>query len=314
MLRIGISGYNDIAESIIGSINTTQGATLSGIHTDVPTENAALAGTGFTIYNSFKELIQNSDVIVWTNVEGNALPVAEKVIKHGKHIYIHHLQHFQDDYIGYLSRLSSEADVKTFINFELIYNPVVKKLQTLLGDPQIIDVSLGRMEGSSEDVTGDRYLVAASLLVKLLSRRTELPRLHVQTLHRLGSNGNPIQLRLEYPSGCLANVMLHGDAVPGHNRIRVYQGSGYTEADLDFGLISMQGYNDTDSKKSKQKNTDALINVDANPETDAGLKHFLHRLIYQGPDDYVTFDDLYDATKSVAPVRQKLRRYGVSVQ
>ena len=314
MLRIGISGYNDTAECFLGSIDKTHGVTLSGIHTDVPIENAALAGTGLTVYNSFKELIENSDVIVWTNVDGNALTAAEKVIKHGKHIYIHHLQHFQDDYIGYLTRLSAEANVKTCINFELIYNPVVKKLQTLLGDTQIIDVSLGRMEGSNEDVTGDRYLIAAALLVKSLSNRTELPRLHAQTLHRLGSSGNPIQLRLEYPSGCLANVMLHGDAVPGHNRIRVYQGNGYTEADLDFGLISMQGYTDTNSTKSKQKNNDALINVDANPETDAGLKHFLHRLIFDGPEDYINFSNLYDATKAVAPLRQKLQRYGVSVQ
>jgi len=242
----------------------------------------------------------------------NALPLAEKVIKHGRHVYVHQLRHFQDDYIGYLMRLSLEAGVRTFINFDLLYHPVVNELTRWLGDPQIIDVSLGRMEGSREDVHGDRYLVSAALLVKALSRRSDLPRLHAQTLHRAGAAGNPVQLRLEYPSGCLANVMLHGDAVPGHNRIKIYQSNGYMEADLDFGLITTQRY--TDGPAPANPNTDALINVEAAPDEAAGLKHFLKRLTQNGPVDYIEFGALYDATKAVAPVRQKLNRYGVSTQ
>lgn len=313
MLRIGISGYNETAERFIATIENTHKVMLSGIHTESSVENAALAGTGLVVYNTFKELIQHSDLVLLLQQDTNALPQAEKVIKHGKHVYINDLKHFQDDYIGYLVNLSHEAGVKTFINFDLLYHPVVNELQRWLGDPQIIDVSLGRMEGSREDISGDRYLISAALLVKSLSRRIELPRLHAQKLHRDGLVGNPIQLRLEYPSGCLANVMLHGDAVPGHNRIKVYQTNGYTEADLDFGLIATQRY--TDGPVPANTNNDALINVEAAPQPDAGLKHFINRLTTRNAEeDFISFSRLYDAVRSVSPVRQKMQGYGVSTQ
>lgn len=314
MIRIGISGYNPITEQFLTTLESLEGVALLGIHTDVEIENVALAGTGLVAYNTFNDLVLNSDVVVLTQTETNALPLAEKVIKHGKHVYIHHLRHFQDDYIGYLVKLANEAAVKTCVHFDLMFHPVVNKLQTLLGDPQIIDVSLGRMEGSIEDVSGDRYLIAAALLVKSLSRRNEVPRVHAQSLQRTGTNGNPIQLRLEYTSGCLANVMLHGDAVPGHNRIRVYQGNGFVEADLDFGLISTQGYTDNTGPMPGNPNSESLINIETLPQPDSGLRHFLNALLQNRDENCINFSRLYDATKAIAPLRQKIKRYDLTVQ
>lgn len=311
-MRIGLAGYHPNIPLLLGEVRKTSGVQFQGFFSDNTIESTAVAALeNVRVFSSLNDLLREVDAVIYCQTEPDGLRVAEKIIKYGRHLYIHNLSHFQPDYLQYLSNLAVEAEVFCLLNFDLLYHPVVSNLICQSINPQIVEISLGRLSDSTDNDSSERYLAAGSLLVKSLTKRSTKPRVQLQSLVRNGAHQAPLLLRMEYADNCTVNLMMHGDAVPGHNRIRIYEHHRLIEADMDFGLISIQQYTDEERTSA---DSEMLINIEQLPDSAAALRHFIQLISKQRVADYVSFSDLYQVLKWTESLRDRTSRMRITMQ
>jgi hypothetical protein len=232
MNRIGFLGYHPVITGMRDYLSAIEGATISGCYAGYPLDAEMLKSKGFRLYESLNELLDSSDAIVCLHEDGDVLRSVEKIIKYRKHIYINSLYDYQQDYLHHLVKLVDEAAIISQVNVELLFNNVIRKLSTIVSNPQMLEIDLGGyLLKDREKLVSNSSLISICILVQQLVKQ-RIKRLHVQRITVAENNSEALNIRFDFHNGCVSNLMLDGVQDINIQTLKIYQKQSYIIANL----------------------------------------------------------------------------------
>ncbi len=260
MIRIGVLGFNPILTTCLQIIEEIPGFEATNCYSEFSLDAAVMEQHGLKKCNTLQELFNSADVILSLGAGKQQLRAVEKAIKYHKHIYVNDLNQFQTDYMRHLNNLCQETGVATMIQMAWMHHPITFGIVPHLNQPQRIELSFaGLLDMEKESLVEYNTLLNLNLLLYSLNNSYNT-RTSVQRITVSEQNSEALNLRFEYPHGCVADIMLDGVLQNNRRELKVYQKNTYLLADYSNSELTLHHIN---SKcKSRTKQAQQAMNVE----------------------------------------------------
>lgn len=308
MIRIGILGYDPILNTLLQVISDIPGFTVSSFFTEYDHDALPIESCGLQRKASFNELLQDSDIIITLSSEQQQLRAVEKAIKYHKHIYVHRFNQFQTDYMQHLSKLCQETGVATMIHMEWMHHPITYGILPHLNQPQRIELHFdGLLDLNHDKLVAYPTLLNLTMLLYSLNNSYN----HRTSVHRIivaEQNSEALNLRFEYPHGCVADLMLDGVVEHQRKELKIYQKNTYLQADFYNSRLTLHHI----TPKAKPKTAGAkenVVNVERPTITLQQLPALIQFLLSVQNDETMpggSIPDIYLAMKSTDRLAEKI--------
>jgi len=207
-MKIGIVGIDHISSNHLKAIQALRGFHLMGIydpHTEKARELCKKAGLNY--FESFEELLQNSDVIDIASPHLNHFQLAAEAIKKSKHLFIDSPVVSSPAEALQLINLSEEADVKVQVNYPERFNPAYTATLPYLSHPLYIEAQ----RHIAFDSRREEVPIVMDLMMHDIDIVLSIVKANIRTVHATGVrvfNGSPdiVSANLEFDNGAVANL------------------------------------------------------------------------------------------------------------
>ena len=234
MIKIGVTGIDEISLNHLKAIQSLAGFQLSGIY-DSHTENARelCERVGLSYFKDFGELLQHSDVIDIASPHLDHFPLAVDALKKSKHLFINSPVVSSPDEALRLIDLSNEADVKVQVNYPERFNPAYLATLPYLTHPLYIEAQRHiAFDDQRRDIP-----VVMDLMMHDIDIVLSIVKANIRTVHATGVsvfNGSPdiVNANLEFDNGVVANLTANRIAAKNIRRIKFYQHQARVQADF----------------------------------------------------------------------------------
>ncbi len=234
MIRTGLFGIPCSNDPVIHALKILPDFELAGIYypevSIVPAEHDF---QGIPYFRTFGELVERSEVIIFSLREIIDPSYIAYALKNSKHILVDHICRISIDKLDHLFKLAAEANVVLRIRKKEKHNPALRVALDLVRNPFFIEI---RKETRLEPDHGShegRLLKMLEGIDALLDFRTcNLRKINIS--EPLGLPGPPeaFHARLEYDNGCIASISANRFAQKEKLICRYYQTGEMITIDL----------------------------------------------------------------------------------
>ena len=210
MIKLGIFGDQTTNHELLEQLKTISEVEVTGLYFS----GNAVAPDGFTVLPSPIGLMDISDAILFLSDKSISNDLVKLILRKSKHIYLKSVPSLQFREIKELIDLEKEAGIVTFIYNPFNYNPYFDPFSNKYEKPFLINLRTsfeGQVVRSSHEML---------LLVTALNR---LAQSNFKNLDVFGLQDSDkqlvISLRIEYDNGCVVNLTISHEKLPGYCEI-----------------------------------------------------------------------------------------------
>ena len=206
MIKLGIFGDQTTNHELLGQLKTMSGVEIVGLYFS----GNATDPDGFPVFSSPIGLMDVSDAILILSDKSISNDLVKLILRKSKHVYLKSVPSLHIREIKELIDLEKEAGIVTFIYNPFNYNPYFDPFSNKYEKPFLINLRTcfeGEVIKSSHEML---------LLVTALNRlvQSNYKKLEVFGLQNV-SNQLMISLRVEYENGCVINLTVSQEKLPG---------------------------------------------------------------------------------------------------
>ena len=225
MIKLGIFGDQTIHPQLVKQLKKLAGIELAGAYfygnSEVP--------VGLNELSSPNELMDISDAILLLSDKSISIDLIRQILRKSKHVYLKAIPNFQIREIKELIDLEKEAGIATFIYNPFNYIPYFDPFSRKYEKPFLINL---RTSFEGETIKASHEML---LLVTALSRVTQsnLKKLDVFGLSE-PTDRLIISLRIEFDNGCVINLTISQEKLPGY--CEIFEPKGRTKFEFKAPL------------------------------------------------------------------------------
>jgi len=206
MIKLGIFGDQTTNDELLGQLKTIPEVEVVGLYFS----GNATDPDGFPVFSSPIGLMDVSDAILILSDKSISNDLVKLILRKSKHVYLKSVPSLHIKEIKELIDLEKEAGIVTFIYNPFNYNPYFDPFTNKYEKPFLINLRTcfeGEVIKSSHEML---------LLVTALNRlvQSNYKKLEVFGLQNV-SNQLMISLRVEYENGCVINLTVSQEKLPG---------------------------------------------------------------------------------------------------
>ena len=278
MIKLGIFGDQTTNPALLEQLKKMAEVEVAGVYFS----GNAIVPDGFEALSSPIGLMDISDAILILSDKSISNDLVRLILRKSKHVYLKTISNLHIREINELINLEKEAGIVTFIynpfNFIPYLDPFINKYEK----PFLINL---RTCFEGEAIKASHEML---LLVTALNRaaQSNLKKIDVFGLNESGSR-LIVNLRIEYENGCVINLTISQEKLPGY--FEIFDQSGRTKFEFEAPLY--------------------ILYPHLNQEYTA-IGNFI-RLIKNKDKKTNSFDNLLNGVHIVHEIREHLRFNGI---
>ena len=225
MIKLGIFGDQTIHPQLAKQLKKLPGIELSGAYFYGNSEVIE----GINELSSPNDLMDISDAILLLSDKSISIDLIRQILRKSKHVYLKSIPNFQIREIKELIDLEKEAGIGTFIYNPFNYIPYFNPANHRYEKPFLMNL---RTSFEGETIKASHEML---LLVTALSRvaQSNLKKLDVFGLSEL-TDRLIISLRIEFDNGCVINLTISQEKLPGY--CEIFEPKGRTKFEFKSPL------------------------------------------------------------------------------
>lgn len=206
MIKLGIFGDQTTNHELLGQLKTMPGVEVVGLYFS----GNATDPDGFPVFSSPIGLMDVSDAILILSDKSISNDLVKLILRKSKHIYLKSVPSLHIKEIKELIDLEKEAGIVTFIYNPFNYNPYFDPFTNKYEKPFLINLRTC-FEGEVIKSSHEMLLLVTALNRLVQSNYKKLEVFGLQNVH----NQLMISLRVEYENGCVINLTVSQEKLPG---------------------------------------------------------------------------------------------------
>ncbi len=304
MMKIGLLGAGKNGQLHLRALLQNSEIMVSGLY-DSDVKGAKIIAEKFQVpaFDSYHELIRQSDIIDIVSPAISHTYAASVAIKNSKHVFLEQPLGSRPDELASLMKLSEEANVQVHVGFSDRFNPAFQTALKHIEHPMYVELKRSLSATRATDVPpvindiipGDIDLVSA--IIKANIKGVEATALNI-----FGDNPDLLNARLAFDNGAVANITTSRIATGNSHEIRVYQ----TGSRLQIDLLNQKIYSLDNSRNELEKTVNVKTLTDHDlAKISAALANFIHAINYQ-QGVYASLSDAFHAMKITSAINDKI--------
>lgn len=202
---------------------------------------------------SLEDLLSNSDVLIIQRAGPGYAGIITKALKHSRHVLLLEATGLSLSLVRRITALHSEAQSVIKILHPSRTNPALKAAMPMVTHPSFFDIRLHAPRHQAQ--TSLLCESPGCHLLEMLDAMLYLCPVNIQKIrcfsHSPGiSSTGPLNARIEFDNGSVANILYSGFTERKDFRIFIYQEYNLVEMDLEKRLINVNKSKDPDTIKS----------------------------------------------------------------
>jgi predicted dehydrogenase len=258
-IKIAVIGVGYLGTQHTRILSYLENAELVGV-VDIDYDKAIQIGNrhGVKYYKDYREVIDLIDAAIVATPTSEHYSIAKDLILHGKSVLVEKPITETVEQGEKLVKIAKEKDVILQVGHLERFNPAVEELEKIVTEPKFIEVQrLGSFSSRSLDIDVILDLMIHDLDIILALVKDEVKVIKATGTHVLTEKIDIANARLEFNSGCVANVTAsrvhHGKI----RKLRVFQPNSYLSVDYidqEVKIFSLDGEKiNTDTLKIKKE-------------------------------------------------------------
>lgn len=225
MIKLGIFGDQTIHPQLAKQLKKLPGCDLTGAYFYGNSEVIA----GVNVLSGPNDLMDISDAILLLTDKSISIDLIRQILRKSKHVYLKSIPNFQIREIKELIDLEKEAGTVTFIYNPFNYIPYFNPDNHRYEKPFLINL---RTSFEGETIKASHEML---LLVTALSRvaQSNLKKLDVFGLSE-PTDRLILSLRIEFDNGCVINLTISQEKLPGY--CEIFEPNGRTKFEFKHPL------------------------------------------------------------------------------
>ena len=220
MLKLGIFGDQSTHPEPLKRLKTIAESEVAGIYLS----GNAIPPDGFVSFSSPIELMDTSDAIMILSDKSISNELIKLILRKSKHMFLKSIPNLTVREIKELIDLSKEAGIVTFIYNPFNYLPFLDPFRENYEKPHLINLRTC-FEGTLLKPSHEMLLLVTALNQMVQSNYKKLD---VIGLKNSGKQIT-INLRIEYDNGCIINLTISEEKLPGNCEIFSSEGTSRFE-------------------------------------------------------------------------------------
>ena len=278
MIKLGIFGDQTTNHELLGQLNTIPEVEVAGLYFS----GNAVVPDGFPMFSSPIELMDVSDALLILSDKSISNDLVKLMLRKSKHIYLKSVPGLHIREIKELIDLEKEAGIVTFIYNPFNYNPYFDPFNNKYEKPFLINLRTC-FEGEVIKASHEMLLLVTALNRLVQSNYKKLEVFGLQD----SSSRLVINLRIEYNNGCVINLTVSQEKIPGF--CEIFQTKERIQFEIQAPLY--------------------IQYPQLNQEYTA-ISNFI-RLIQNGDKKANSFDSLLNGVQIVHEIKEHLRFNGI---
>ena len=278
MIKLGIFGDQTTNHELLGQLNTIPEVEVAGLYFS----GNAVVPDGFPMFSSPIGLMDVSDGLLILSDKSISNDLVKLMLRKSKHIYLKSVPGLHIREIKELIDLEKEAGIVTFIYNPFNYNPYFDPFNNKYEKPFLINLRTC-FEGEVIKASHEMLLLVTALNRLVQSNYKKLEVFGLQD----SSSRLVINLRIEYNNGCVINLTVSQEKIPGF--CEIFQTKERIQFEIQAPLY--------------------IQYPQLNQEYTA-ISNFI-RLIQNGDKKANSFDSLLNGVQIVHEIKEHLRFNGI---
>jgi len=278
MIKLGIFGDQTTNHELLGQLNTIPEVEVAGLYFS----GNAVVPDGFPMFSSPIGLMDVSDGLLILSDKSISNDLVKLMLRKSKHIYLKSVPGLHIREIKELIDLEKEAGIVTFIYNPFNYNPYFDPFNNKYEKPFLINLRTC-FEGEVIKASHEMLLLVTALNRLVQSNYKKLEVFGLQD----SSSRLVINLRIEYNNGCVINLTVSQEKIPGS--CEIFQTKERIQFEIQAPLY--------------------IQYPQLNQEYTA-ISNFI-RLIQNGDKKANSFDSLLNGVQIVHEIKEHLRFNGI---
>ena len=278
MIKLGIFGDQTTNHELLGQLNTIPEVEVAGLYFS----GNAVVPDGFPMFSSPIGLMDVSDALLILSDKSISNDLVKLMLRKSKHIYLKSVPGLHIREIKELIDLEKEAGIVTFIYNPFNYNPYFDPFNNKYEKPFLINLRTC-FEGEVIKASHEMLLLVTALNRLVQSNYKKLEVFGLQD----SSSRLVINLRIEYNNGCVINLTVSQEKIPGS--CEIFQTKERIQFEIQAPLY--------------------IQYPQLNQEYTA-ISNFI-RLIQNGDKKANSFDSLLNGVQIVHEIKEHLRFNGI---
>jgi len=225
MIKLGIFGDQTTNHELLGQLNTIPEVEVAGLYFS----GNAVVPDGFPMFSSPIGLMDVSDALLILSDKSISNDLVKLMLRKSKHIYLKSVPGLHIREIKELIDLEKEAGIVTFIYNPFNYNPYFDPFTKKYEKPFLINLRTC-FEGEVIKASHEMLLLVTALNRLVQSNYKKLEVFGLQNER----NQLVINLRIEYNNGCVINLTVSQEKIPGF--CEIFQKSERIQFDIQTSL------------------------------------------------------------------------------
>ena len=234
MYKIGVVGAGHLGKIHLKILKSSSFANLIGFYDSNPEvrKNINLE-LGIKSFNSYQELIENSDVIDIVTPTLSHYSCAKQALLSNKHVFIEKPVTHTVDEVKKLIKLAQITGKKVQVGHVERFNPAFTEASKLIHKPRFIEVHrLAQFNPRGTDVSVIHDLMIHDLDIVLHIVKSPVKSINASGVSVLSSTPDIANARIEFINGCVANITSSRMSLNNVRKSRFFQKNAYVSVDF----------------------------------------------------------------------------------
>ena len=254
MFKIGVVGAGHLGKIHLKILKNASFVNLIGFYDSDPLVRKNInSELGIKSFETYQELIENSDIIDIVTPTLSHYTCAKEALKQDKHVFIEKPVTHTLDEVRKLIKIAQITGKKVQVGHVERFNPAFTEASKLIHQPRFIEVHrLAQFNSRGTDVSVIHDLMIHDLDIVLHVVKSPVKSINASGVSVLSSTPDIANARIEFINGCVANITSSRMSLNNIRKSRFFQKNAYVSVDF---LNRSHEYIRLDSNKIPKENS-----------------------------------------------------------
>jgi len=240
-MRLGVVGVGHLGLLHAKLLSSLEGVRLTALYDVLPEKAAAAAAQyGTTAVDSLEKLLDQVDGVTIATSTSEHFSVASRALVRGVHVFLEKPIAQSIDEADKLCRLANDRNLVLQVGHIERFNPAILALEPYKLDPLFVESHrLAQFNPRGTDVAVVLDLMIHDIDLILSFVRSPVRKIEANGLAVVSDSVDIANARIQFESGCVANVTASRISQRKMRKMRLFQKSGYISIDFLEGLAEV---------------------------------------------------------------------------
>lgn len=234
MFKIGVVGAGHLGKIHLKILKDAPFVNLIGFFdSDPEVRKSVKSSLNIKSFNSYKELIENSDVVDIVTPTLSHYKCAKEALLANKHVFIEKPVTHTVDEVKKLITIAQLTNRKVQVGHVERFNPAFTEAKKLIHHPKFIEVHrLAQFNSRGTDVSVIHDLMIHDLDIVLHIVKSPIKSINASGVSVLSNTPDIANARIEFINGCVANITSSRMSLNNVRKSRFFQKNAYVSVDF----------------------------------------------------------------------------------